>query len=189
MAPPVADVSVQEFANLVGLTSQRIYQFIQQGLPHRKRKKDGTRIVPKEGIRWIIEHDRAEAKSKEDTGEADEKTERALKIRAERMREELKLAKELSEVVPADLSQEFIGNFLGGFAAVAAGQLGRFERAFVRCETPAEARLLKQKIHRALMEGARDYAEQLEQAADQAESEATTAEPPAQADDDGEADE
>ena len=38
----------------------------------------------------------------------------------------------------------------------------RFERDIVRATTPAEARLVTQRIHAALMRGAQDYAETME---------------------------
>jgi predicted DNA-binding protein YlxM (UPF0122 family) len=47
MAPKVNDVSVAEFAELIGKTSQRVYQLIQKGCRIAARKGT-TRIVPRE---------------------------------------------------------------------------------------------------------------------------------------------
>jgi hypothetical protein len=72
------NVSVEQFAELVGVTSERIYQLIQSGLPHRKRD-EGTRIVPKDAIKWLRQRDRDEAVVEK---ALDEAKERARKTRA-----------------------------------------------------------------------------------------------------------
>lgn len=165
MAPPVKDVSVQEFATDHGVTSQRVYQWIQAGMPHRSRKS-GTRVVRAEANRWIRERDQEQARS--ETG-PDEAKERARKVKAEADLKELEVAERRKQLIPADEYAVFVENFIGGFAAVASGQLQRFEREMVRAMTPGEARAITQKQQAALMEGARQYAQQLEAEAEELE--------------------
>lgn len=157
MAPRVEDVSVEAFSELMGLTSQRVYQLIQSGLPHRKRASS-TRIVPREAIKWLRERDRVEAVAER---ALDEAKERARKIRAEADMKELQLAELRGVLVPSSEATTFLEGFVGGFSSVAAGQLGRFERDMVKVSTAGEARSLRMKIHRALMEGAQRFAEEL----------------------------
>lgn len=166
MAPGVKDVSVDDFAELVGVSSQRIYQLIQTGLPHRKRASS-TRIVPKDAIKWLRERDKAEALA---VNALDEARERARKTRAEADIKELQLAELRRSLLPASDVSEFLEAFTGGFSSVAAGQLGRFERDIIKASTPAEARTLRNKIHRALMEGAQQFADKLDQMATSFES-------------------
>lgn len=157
MAPPVKDVSVEKFAELVGVTSERIYQLIQSGLPHRKRD-EGTRIVPKDAIKWLRQRDRDEAVVEK---ALDEAKERARKTRAEADMKEIQLAELRGSLVQTAEVSAFIEAFVGGFASVAAGQLGRFEREMVKVTNAPGARALRTKIHRALMEGAQRYADQM----------------------------
>src|SRR4051812_24684926 len=100
MAPKVEDVSVEEFARIIGKTSQRVYQLIQAGMPHRMRRKGakGTRVVPHEAIDWIHERGRTEALAEKALNEANE---RARKTRAEADMKELQLAELRGSLVPA----------------------------------------------------------------------------------------
>jgi hypothetical protein len=163
MAPPVAKVSVQEFADLIGVTSQRIYQLVKSGLPTRK-ESGLTKIVPSEGVKWYIEHQTWEHQQqrKKQKGGVDEKDERALKARADRLMAELDLLERSKTVVLATELTEFIERVFGGFAAVTLGRLQRFEKEILRAKTPAEARKLTVKLQAALMDGARAYADQLD---------------------------
>ncbi|HTS88113.1 MAG TPA: hypothetical protein VMG41_06435 [Gemmatimonadales bacterium] len=61
----------------------------------------------------------------------------------------------------ADYEQE-LNKVVGTLAAVASGELMRFERDIVTCQTPAEARRITQEIHAALMRGANQAADELE---------------------------
>lgn len=160
MAPKVDDVSVTEFADLCGVTSQRVYQYVQEGMPHRRRKNgktEHTRIVPREGIRWLIDRAGEVAKAK-----APASDDRARILRADAELRELEVAERRRELVPAVEVVQFSESFVGGLAAVAAGQLQRFERKMIKVSTPGEARRLTSEIHAALMAGAGDYANTLD---------------------------
>lgn len=163
MAPPIKDVSVQEFATQRGVTAQRVYQWIQEGLPHRKRKSS-TRIVSAEAHKWL--EARAEERGRADREDDDAKT---RKLAAEADLKEFEVAERRRRLIPADEFNDFIENFVGGFAAVASGQLQRFERDMVRATTAGDARVITQKQHAALMEGARQYATQMETEAEELE--------------------
>lgn len=165
MAPPVKDKSVAEFAEDQGVSSQRVYQWIQAGMPHRKRKT-GTRIVSAEANKWLREFARNEGR--QETG-LDEGKERARKVRAEADLKELEVAERRRQMIPASELEEFCESFVGGFAAVAAGRLQRFEREIVKASTAGEARRITQQIHTALMEGAQAYAQQLDAEAEEIE--------------------
>lgn len=163
MAPVVRDVSVKEFAEFYGTTSQRIYQLIQDGMPHRKRgKKADTRIVPREAIRWLRARDKKESSTEAGDAKLNQFTELARKTRIEADLKALELARLQGELVPTEVFTSFVTKFAGGFASVASGQLGRFERDMVAVATPADARLLRQKIQTALMEGAQRFADRLD---------------------------
>jgi hypothetical protein len=62
----------------------------------------------------------------------DETEERTLKMRAERQMKELELMEKAKELVPAADLNEFVERVFGGFAAVVAGRVQRFERDIVR---------------------------------------------------------
>lgn len=159
MAPPIKDVSVQAFAEIRGTSSQRIYQLIQEGMPHRKRKT-ATRIVPREALRW--ERERDKERGGPDDGKLNFVAMQIRKMAAEAQLKELELAKARGELIPAEIFSQFTTSFAGGFASVAAGQLGRYERDMVKVATPAEARELRMKIHTALMEGAQQQADAMD---------------------------
>jgi phage terminase Nu1 subunit (DNA packaging protein) len=118
-------------------------------------------------IAWLIKRAAEEAKG----GDLNEARERARKTRAEADMKEMDREERRRSLVPAKISTEYIEAFVGGLASVAAGQLGRFERDIVKAETPAEARAVRMNIHRALMEGAQRYADDLAQRAEALELE------------------
>lgn len=178
MAPKIEDVSVEQFAKTIGVTSQRVYQLIQAGMPHRDRvrgKKTNTRVVPAEAIKWLRDRDRSEALAEKALNEAQE---RARKTRAEADMKELQLAQLRRELVPASEASTFCEAFAGGFDSVAKGQLGRFEREMVKVTTAAEARVLKNKIVAALMKGAQRYAASLEAEAEKLDANDASPESP-----------
>lgn len=171
MAPPVRTVSVKAFGVLYDVTPERVYQLIQEGLPHRKRARS-TQIVPAEAIRWLQERAVAKAAKPAVPIEALRRSdEQARKIRAEADLKELELAERRGELVAVEAHTEVVETFLGGLAAVSSGQLSRFEREIIRVTTPAEARQLTRKIHAAMMEAARTHADKLEAEADTIEAE------------------
>jgi phage terminase Nu1 subunit (DNA packaging protein) len=167
MAPPIKDVTVAEFAELNGVTAARVYQWIQEGMPHRKRKNRPTGIVPREAIQWRV--DRAEANAKPKYGTDDDSPGKRKTI-AEAEFKELQVQQMRETLVPIADFEEVVGNLVAGFAAVAGGRLQRFEREMVAATTPAAARKISQRIHQALMAGAQDYAEQIDAEATALES-------------------
>lgn len=158
MAPPVKDVSVAQFAELLGVTSARVYQFIQDGMPHRKRGKQPTRIVPREAIAWRIERAKEDAAPKD----AERVRPRDRKETAEAELKELLVQERRRALVPIEEFETFVDALVGGFAATAAGRLQRFEREIVAATTAGEARQVTEAIHRALMTGAQEYGATLE---------------------------
>lgn len=174
MAPKVHTVSVAEFADWHGLTSERIYQLIQQGMPHRKQSGK-TRIVPKDANRWFRERAREDARRESQGDKPNEDDERARKLAAEATLKELELAERRGQLIPLVDYQERLDQFVGGLAAVAAGQLQRYERDIVRTTTAPDARRLTQQIHAALMRGAQEYAERVDAEATALEAEAESA--------------
>lgn len=163
MAPKIEEVSVAEFAAMNGVTPARVYQWIQAGMPHRKRKKDDTRIVPREAIDWRINRAVKDAAAGADM---DEEKERVRERRAAAGLKELELRERSGELVPRKEWAAFLDAFIGGFAAAAGGELQRYEREVLRCSNAAEARQLMEKIRSALMAGAHRYADQLTEEAD-----------------------
>lgn len=163
MAPKIDEVSVAEFAAMCGVTSARVYQWIQSGMPHRKRKKDDTRIVPREAIDWRIERAVADAKGGNDL---DEEKERVRERRAVAGLKEFELRERTGELIPRKEWAAFLDAFIGGFAAAAGGELQRFEREVLRVTNAAESRALMDKIRSALMAGAHRFADQLTSEAD-----------------------
>lgn len=182
MAPPVYDVSVTEFAELIGRTSQRVYQLLQKSMPSRKRSGT-TRIVPKEAIRWLIEYETWEFQQQRKTTSdvPDEGEERALKMRAERQLKELELLHASKQVVAIADFNEFTERVLGTFTAVVSGRLQRFERDMVAVKDTVDARKLISRMQAGLMEGARSYGDQIDDEAREIEralaAEATRAAP------------
>lgn len=158
MAPPIKDVSVADFADILGVTSARVYQFIQEGMPHRKRVKKGTRIVPREAIQWRIEREREQARPED--GRPPRPRDRLEIAQAEL--KELEVLEVRKSLIPIEEFETFVDSFVGGFAAVASGRLQRFERDIVEASSPATARKLTEQIHGALMAGAQEYGEHLD---------------------------
>lgn len=156
MAPPVKDISVKEFAELVGLTTVRIYQLVKEGMPHRKRKR-GTRIVPRDSITWMLEKAAEAAKPKNEAPSA-----RARLDLAQAELKELEVEERRKLLIPLDAFDTFVDALVGGFAAVAAGRLQRFERDIVIAASAPDARKVTERIHAALMEGAQEYADALD---------------------------
>jgi hypothetical protein len=156
MAPPIKDVSVAELAALLGVTTARVYQYVQDGMPHRKRVKKGTRFLPREAIRWLIDRAREQSTPKDAASPLNRK------LLAEAELKELEVLERRHALIPIEDYEHFLDTFIGGFAAVASGRLQRFEREIVVAASPAAARLLTDQIHADLMEGAQEYAAHLE---------------------------
>jgi hypothetical protein len=170
MAPKIEEVSVAEFSAMCGVTPQRVYQWIQEGMPHRKRKKGDTRVVAREGIKWLI--DRAVAEAKKGQG-LDEDVEKIRRMRAEAGLKELELKERAGELVPQKEWGAFIDAFTGGLSAASGGELQRFEREIIRASNAGEARALTTKIRTAMMVAAQRFADQLTEEADDMERTST----------------
>lgn len=153
-----------------GVSRETIRQWTVANMP---RRDDGTYIVA-ETITWRIQRELAKDRETRAPKDGDEKmSELNRKLRAEAELKELQLERERGLAVLADDHEAVVARIAGGFAAVASGQLSRFERRMVQAKTPAEARVLTQEIHRALMEGAQGLADDLESEAVALEKEAS----------------
>ena len=139
------------------MTRETIRQWTADGCP---RLDNGTYIVA-ETITWRIRRETARKKPEGESGDRP-KSEMNRKLAVEADLKELQLEQLRGNLVTRELHEEAVGRIAGGFAAVAAGQLARFERRIVQATTPAAARLVTQEIHRALMEGAQSLADELD---------------------------
>lgn len=158
MAKPAPSITLAEFAADWAVTIRAVTGWIQEGMPHRETKH-GRRIVRAEANPWLLERAKESARRPEDGEKVSELT---RKTRAEADLKELELRERLGELIPMDLHLERVEGIIAGFAAVASGRLARFERDIVQAGTPGAARVLTQEIHRALLEGAQAYADQVE---------------------------
>jgi hypothetical protein len=130
-----------------------------EGMP--TRTADGERrVVPHEGIAWLLEREFARGRSSVST--PDEAAQRARDVRLRADLRELELGQRRGQLVAISVYQECLERFVGGFMAVASGQLQRFEREIVSASTPADARKITMALHRALTEGAQSYADRIE---------------------------
>lgn len=158
-----AGVSASALAQLNGVTRETVRQWTFAGCP---RRDDGSYIVA-EVISWRIARELEKDRAARAPKDGDEKiSELNRKLRAEAELKELQLERERGLAVSAEDHESVIARIAGGFAAVASGQLSRFERRMVQATTPADARVITQEIHRALMEGAQGLADALEAEAD-----------------------
>lgn len=161
-----ASLTAAQLAKLLGITEQRIRQWADLGCPQVRKGRYTVAAV----FKWRVEREAARVKERTNAGSPLQQ-----KLRAEAELKELQLARERGELMPAEEHAEIVSRIAGGFAAVAAGQLTRFERRAVQATTPAAARVLMQEIHRALMEGAQGLADTLEAEADALELAAQSA--------------
>jgi phage terminase Nu1 subunit (DNA packaging protein) len=151
------------------VTRETIRQWTVAGCP---RRQDGSYIAA-ETITWRIQREiEKDKKTRAPQGDEPKLTEMNRKLRAEAELKELQLAQMQGTMIPAEQHEEIVSRIAGGFAAVASGQLTRFERKIVQTTTPAEARVLTTEIHRALMEGAQGLADELDAEADAPDEEA-----------------
>jgi hypothetical protein len=166
MATKIPTVSLTAIAAELGVTTRTIRNYVRDGMPHRRNGAGDPSFVARECQRWYREREVASAIEKErarlDGQNLDKDKEQAEKLRVERQIKELELAKLRGQLVPVAEYQDRAEAFVGGFAAVAAGQLHRFERDIVKVATPAEARRLTDRVHAALMHGAQEYADTIE---------------------------
>jgi phage terminase Nu1 subunit (DNA packaging protein) len=173
MAPKIPTLSLQEMADEMGVTTRTIQNYVRDGMPHRG-KSGAPRFVNRECQKWLRETEVESAVARErDRAGLDKEKELAGKYRVERLLKEHEYDVERARFTPKDETQAVIDEIVGGFAAVAAGRLRRFERDIVQAVTPADARRLTQAIHAALMDGGREFRRQIE--AEAARMEAVTA--------------
>jgi hypothetical protein len=158
MARVVETVALADFAADHGVTVRTVTNWIAAGMPHRTTRGE-RRVVRAEANRWLKADIHAKARAEVAPSEADE---RARKLRFEADLKELELQERRAFLVPAEKYREHTESFVGGFAAVAAGQLARFEREIVVADDAPKARKVTQAIHEALMRGSQEYADQLE---------------------------
>jgi transposase len=158
MTPPVKTYSQTEIAAEFRKSTRTIRNWQKSGMPHRMISGE-PRYVLADCMAWREDRVREEAKADESPDEAKE---RARGLRAQADLRELELAERRGQLVAADVHDTAVETLVAGLAATAAGQLARFERDIVQATTPAEARLITQRIHAALMRGAQDYADVME---------------------------
>lgn len=151
-------ISVAEFAADHAVTPMTIRNWMDAGMPYREVNGQ-RRIVRAKANPWVRAAQR-EAES------PDEAKERARKLRYEADLKHLELEQRRQLVVPKADYERRLEVFIGGFKAAAAGRLTRFERAIIRATTPGDARRVTEDIHMALMEGALQFADELEAAGD-----------------------
>lgn len=168
MAPKIPTLSLTEIAAELEVTTRTVQNYVRDGMPHRREQRTGDpKFVARECQRWRREKEIAAAVEKErdrleNAGGLDKDAEQAEKTRVERQIKELELARIRGTQVPVEQYDERLEAFVGGFVAVSSGQLHRFERDIIAAATPGEARKLTDRILTALMEGSREYADQLE---------------------------
>lgn len=158
MPPRAKTVSLQEIADVFGKTTETIRLWRKEGMPTRM-EGGRPRFVIAECVQWREEQIRLEERPSISEQEAEA---RARKLTAEAALKEAELADRQRRTVPTELFERECDRIFGGFAAVARGQLNRFERDVVAAQTPAEARRLLDAIHDALLRGAQDFADELE---------------------------
>lgn len=157
-------MDVTQLAKLHGVSRNTIYEWL-AAEPRLPQRDDGSFIVA-ETIAWRVQRElNKDRKTRAQQNDEPKLSEMNRKLRAEADLKELQLERERGSLIPFEMFEEKIGKVIGGFAAVAAGQLTRFERKAVQADTPAAARVLMQEIHRALMEGAQEFAGEVDQGA------------------------
>lgn len=162
-------MNVTQLSALMGVSREAVRLWTMAN-PPVPRRDDGTFVVA-EVVTWRIQRAvEAEREKIRDDEKPKTQSEMNRKLSVEADLKELQLEQMRGTLVPIELHQEIIGKISGGFAAVAAGRLARYERAIVQAKSAADARRLTQQIHIALMEGAQDFADELdEEAAAEAE--------------------
>jgi len=185
MAKAAKTIHLQEFADDHGVTIRTVTNWIAEGMPYRTVRGE-RRVVRAEANPWRIDRERQRATDKAQGGRLDKDIEMAKRIRVDRQIRELELRKRLGSLIPAEQFDVRIDRIVGGFAAVAMGQLQPFEREMGL--EPAAARVLTLRIQEALMKGAQELADTLDAEADALLKAAAESESEAETGDDGDAD-
>ncbi|NOT09682.1 MAG: hypothetical protein HOP28_15930 [Gemmatimonadales bacterium] len=116
------------------------------------------RFVVAEVVEWLRDHEREEARRGDSPTESQE---RSRKLRADADYRELQIKERRRDLVPAVDFDEVVEEIATTLASVSAGQLQSFERDMLQLKTPAEARRLTERMHAALMEGAKKVSHRL----------------------------
>lgn len=161
-------VGPSALATLMGVSREAVRLWTVAGCP---RRDDGSYIVA-EVVTWRIARAvQAERDKDRDDDKPKHTSEMNRKLAVEADMKELQFEQMKGNLIPRDTHEAVTSRIAGGFAAVAAGQLARFERPIVQAKTPADARRVTQLIHTALMEGANGLADDLEAEADALDAE------------------
>ena len=164
MGRPLATLSTGEFAELLGKSSRTVQNWLRDGMPHRMNRHQAA-IVPRDAIAWLIERAQESARAAAEPGDDRRGSAFARKAHIEADLKQLELDERRRRMIPAEEFEEFAEQFVGGFTAVAMGRLTRFERDIVRAKTPADARKITRAQAAALMHGAREMADRLDEEA------------------------
>lgn len=154
---------MDELAAALRKTTRTLRNWRSDGMPTRLVSGQ-PRFDLADVLAWREDRIRDEAARSAAAPEAghDKDAEMARKLAAEASIAELKLEQLRADVVPVQQYRDELERVVGGFAAVAMGRLQRFERDIVAATTPAAARKLVERIQDALMEGAQEFADELE---------------------------
>ena len=164
MGRPLATLSTGEFAELLGKSSRTVQNWLRDGMPHRMNRHQAA-IVPRDAIAWLIERAQESGRAAAAPDADPRESAFSRKARIDGDLKQLELDERRRALIPAAEFEEFAEQFVGGFAAVASGRLTRFEREIVRAKTPADARKVTRAIQAALMRGAREMADRLDEEA------------------------
>src|SRR3954463_16770944 len=113
------DLSVAEFAESIGYTAARVYQLIQEGMPHRMRGKTekSARIVVADVWRWALDERKREAAKPAGPAPDPETQERIRKRRLEADRLALDLRERQAELLERAEVEAFDRAQEGAFVA------------------------------------------------------------------------
>lgn len=167
---PGATLTRSELALLLACTEETVRVWARAGCP---RQSNGRFRMP-DVLAWLLARERATVEAR--LGKKHSPMNR--KLEAEAALKELALKRENGELLLVQDFNALAERVVGGFAAVANGRLARFERDIVRTKTATDARRLTDRIRVALMEGAQEFADELERENDEASEEPVPAEPP-----------
>ena len=150
---------VKTLMDLLEVSRTTVFAWKDAGCPHRRGAK-GFEFVLAEVVEWLEK--RAEERGRKSAETQDGQSPYNRKLAADAAYRELQVEQLRENLIEAADARQEIDTFVGGFAAVAAGRLQHFEKDIVQTTKPGDARRLTAKIHAALMEGARAYADDLE---------------------------
>lgn len=111
---------------------------------------------------WYIKRETEKAKAEVKPKDQDLAGSLKEKAQADAAISRMKAEEMAGSLIPADLHQQRLDAFVGGFVAVVTGRLARFERDIVAAKTPAEARKVTDAIKTQLLQGGQEYASQIE---------------------------